>query len=61
MIKIRVLHTDGRDELYADVAKTTIAYGEQGYQTLRLHTKQGTYEVQISETVFIQHWEEEAE
>ena len=61
MIKIRVLHTDGRDELYSDVAKTTIAYGEFGHQVLRLHTKVQTYEVDLMETVFVQHWEEEVE
>lgn len=61
MIKIRVLHTDGRDELYTDVAKTTIAYDDQALQILRLHTKVQTYEVDLAETVFVQHWEEDAE
>ena len=61
MIKIRVLHTDGRDELYTDVAKTTIAYDDQAMQILRLHTKIQTYEVDLAETVFVQHWEEDAE
>lgn len=61
MIKIRVLHTDGRDELYSDVAKTTIAYDDQAMQILRLHTKVQTYEVDLAETVFVQHWEEDAE
>jgi len=61
MIKIRVLHTDGRDELYTDVAKTTIAYDDQAMQILRLHTKVQTYEVDLAETVFVQHWEEDAE
>ena len=61
MIKIRVLHTDGRDELYADVAKTTVAYSEHGGQVLRIHSKIQTYEIDLADTVFVQHWEEDAE
>jgi hypothetical protein len=61
MIKIRVLHTDGRDELYVDVAKTTIAYSESGGQVLRIHSKIQTYEVALVDTVFVQHWEEDSE
>ncbi len=61
MIKIRVLHTDGRDEVYKDVAKTTIAHDDNGYQVLRLHTKMQTYSVELSDTVFVQHWDEGSE
>ena len=61
MIKIRVLHTDGRDEVYDDVVKTTIAFNESGNQGLMIYTNNQNFRVDLNETVFVQHWEEDAE
>jgi hypothetical protein len=61
MIKIRVLHTDGRDEVYDDVVKTVVAFNELGNQGLMIYTTTQNFKVDLTETVFVQHWEEDAE
>jgi len=61
MIKIRVLHEDGRDEYYEKVVKTTVTFDKNGYQILGIYTDNMTYHVNLEEVVFVQHWAAEAE
>jgi|APSaa5957512535_1039671.scaffolds.fasta_scaffold126755_2 hypothetical protein len=61
MIKIRVLHEDGRDEVYEKVAKTTITFDEFGSKILVIYTQNMTIPIHLQETTFVQHWATEAE
>ena len=47
--------------MYDQVVKTTMAYDEYGNKILGIYTKNMTYHVGVTETVFIQHWDEESE
>lgn len=61
MMKMRVLHKDGRDEVYNDVIKTTLAHNEYGSEMLHIFTKIDTFEVRVGDVLFVQHWSEAAE
>ena len=58
MMKIRVLHKDGRDEVYKDVIKATTAHNEYGSAMIHIFTKVSTFEIRDSDTLFIQYWSE---
>jgi hypothetical protein len=58
MMKMRVLHKDGKDEVYKDVIKATTAHNEYGSTMIHIFTKVSTFEIRDSETLFIQYWSE---
>ena len=55
---MRVLHKDGKDEVYKDVIKATTAHNEYGSTMIHIFTKVSTFEIRDSETLFIQYWSE---
>ena len=55
---MRVLHKDGRDEVYNDVVKTTMAHNEYGSVMIHIFTDTSTFEIREHDTLFIQYWDE---
>jgi hypothetical protein len=58
MMKMRVLHKDGRDEVYNDVIKVTTAHNEYGSVMIHIFTDKSTFEIREHDTLFIQYWDE---
>ena len=56
---MRILHKDGRDEVYKDVVKVTTAHNEYGSVMIHIFTKVSTFEIREHDTLFIQYWSEE--
>jgi len=51
MLKVRVLHDDGRDEVYNDVVKVCSARN-----TVLIYTKEQTFSIFADEILFMQTW-----
>ncbi len=60
MMNIRILHKDGKDEVYKDVIKTTMAHNEYGSVMIHIFTKISTFEVREHDTLFVQYWDEDS-
>ncbi len=57
-MKMRILHKDGRDEVYKKVIKATTAHNEYGSVMIHIFTYVSTFEVRESDTLFIQYWDD---
>lgn len=56
MMKIRVVNSDGRDELYTNVIKYIVTSGKH-----LIYTDISTYTIPTFEVEFVQAWDEASE
>ena len=56
MIKMRVVNSDGRDELYTNVIKYIVTKGNH-----LIYTDISTFTIPVNEVEFVQAWDEASE